>query len=150
MTSVRGSLRLWVVPDPGARAKATKVLEGPAIQRGDLAAMPDERRAGSPPRVHPRPALSRPRPDAIVLLMAPRAQKLLEEALELSTTERADLAAELLASLPPGSALDEENPDAEWSTEVERRAREAQADPDGGVPWETVRDEISRELRARR
>jgi putative addiction module component (TIGR02574 family) len=82
--------------------------------------------------------------------MLDRARKLLEEALGLSTPERAEMAAELLASLPPGHAIDEENPDPEWSAEIERRAREAMADPDGGIPWETARGEILTELRSRR
>jgi putative addiction module component (TIGR02574 family) len=82
--------------------------------------------------------------------MTDRARKLLEEVLGLSTTERAEMAAELLATLPPGPALDEENPDPEWASEMERRARAAMADPDGGIPWEIARDEILAELRSRR
>lgn len=82
--------------------------------------------------------------------MSDRARKLLEEALGLSTTERADMAAGLLATLPPGEALDEESPDPEWTAEIERRARDAMADPDGGVPWEKARDEILAELRSHR
>ena len=86
--------------------------------------------------------LSGPALDAILLLMTDRARKLLEEVLGLSTTERAEMAAELLATLPPGPALDEENPDPEWAAEIERRAREAMADPDGGIPWETARGRV--------
>jgi len=82
--------------------------------------------------------------------MSERARKLIEEALGLSTAERADLAAEMLASLPPDRAIDEENPGPEWASEVERRASEALADPDGGVPWEAARNEILAEVRSRR
>lgn len=88
--------------------------------------------------------------DAMLSLMTDRARKLLEEALVLGDSERADLAAQLLASLPPGTALDEENPDAEWVAEVERRANAAAADPDGGIAWETARAEILDELHSRR
>lgn len=82
--------------------------------------------------------------------MTDRARKLIEEALGLSTTERANMAAELLDSLPPEAPIDEEHPDPEGTAEIERRAREAVADPDGGIPWETARDEILAELRSQR
>jgi putative addiction module component (TIGR02574 family) len=71
-----------------------------------------------------------------------RARKLLEDAKALSVEERADLAAELLASLPPRAS---EALHPEWVGEIERRARRAQADPDGGEPW----DEVERRLLAR-
>jgi putative addiction module component (TIGR02574 family) len=82
--------------------------------------------------------------------MSERARKLLEEVLGLSTSERAEMAAALLATLPPGHALDEEDPDPEWVAEIERRARAAMADPDGGIPWETAREGILAALRSRR
>jgi putative addiction module component (TIGR02574 family) len=80
--------------------------------------------------------------------MTERARKLLEDALALSDAERAEVAAELLASIGPPGAVDFES--SEWATEIERRAEEALADPDGGIPWEQARDEILAELRARR
>ncbi len=52
--------------------------------------------------------------------------------MELSAEERADLAAELLATLPS----DELHP--EWAAEIERRARRAWEDPDAGEPWDAV------------
>ena len=82
--------------------------------------------------------------------MTDRARKLLEEALHLSEAERADLASELLSTLPRGPALDEDSPDAEWVAEIERRAREAAADPAGGIPWERTRREILDDLHRRR
>ncbi len=54
----------------------------------------------------------------------------------LSAEERADLAVELFASL----ASDELHPD--WAEEIERRARRAWADPDGGEPWEAVEQRL--------
>ena len=58
--------------------------------------------------------------------MSPTTQKLLKDALQLSESERASLAAELLGSLEshvPGQQRTEK----EWLTEVERRARAALA-----------------------
>ena len=68
--------------------------------------------------------------------MTDRARKVLHEALELSLRERAELAADLLASLDG-----EPEPDVEaaWAAEVERRAHES---PDNDVPWETVSAEM--------
>lgn len=64
--------------------------------------------------------------------MTDKARKLLADAMGLSPEERADLAAELLDSLPD----DELHPD--WAAEIERRARRARKDPATGQPWETV------------
>jgi putative addiction module component (TIGR02574 family) len=66
--------------------------------------------------------------------MTERARKVLNDALSLR--ERAELAADLLASLdgePEADLL------AAWAAEIERRARES---PDGDVPWETVSAEM--------
>jgi len=68
--------------------------------------------------------------------MTERARKVLHEALELSLPERAELAADLLASLDGEPEADVE---AAWAAEVERRARES---PDKDVPWETVSAEM--------
>jgi len=71
--------------------------------------------------------------------MTDRARKLLHDAMELPLPERAELAADLLASLDGEPEADVE---AAWASEVERRAREAIANPDDDVAWETVRDEL--------
>ena len=59
----------------------------------------------------------------------------------LSLAERIALAEELWASIaaeaPPGSFLTEEK-----KRELDRRIAEDDADPDGGIPWEQVRDEV--------
>ena len=68
--------------------------------------------------------------------MTDRARKVLHEALELSLPERAELAADLLASL---DGEPEAEVEAAWAAEVERRARES---PDKDVPWETVSAEM--------
>jgi putative addiction module component (TIGR02574 family) len=71
--------------------------------------------------------------------MSDRARKLLQDALELPVPERAELAADLLASLD-GEPDDEV--EAAWAAEAERRAREALANPDDDVAWESVRAEL--------
>ena len=62
-----------------------------------------------------------------------QARKLLQEAMCLTVEERVLLVDSLIASLPG---------DAETVTEIERRARRTISDPDGGEPWELVRDRI--------
>ena len=66
--------------------------------------------------------------------MTDRARKLLEDAMALSDDERLDLAEHLLSSLPA---------DAEWLAELERRARRALADPNGGETWDVVERRLS-------
>ena len=68
--------------------------------------------------------------------MSERARKLLHDAMELPLPERAELAADLLASLDGELDHDVE---AAWAAEVERRARES---PGQDVPWETVSAEM--------
>jgi putative addiction module component (TIGR02574 family) len=78
--------------------------------------------------------------------MSGRAQKVLEEALDLSDRERAEVAFELVASLdrPADSGAE-----GAWSAEIGRRARRVHADPKGGQSWQTVRAEIESKLRRR-
>jgi putative addiction module component (TIGR02574 family) len=66
----------------------------------------------------------------------------LDDALELPVAERAELAADLLASLDGESDPDV---DAAWAAEIERRARDAHASPDDDIAWETVRTELHAE-----
>ncbi len=75
--------------------------------------------------------------------MGERAHRVLKDALDLPVQDRADIIAELLASLE-GEA--DEDVEAAWAAEIERRARTALADPDGGEPWESVRDELRTDL----
>lgn len=81
--------------------------------------------------------------------MTPRAQEVLREALELPVNERADVAAELLASL---DAAEGENPaevEGAWAAEIEKRARRVLAGESEGIPWEDVRRRAEAELRRR-
>ena len=74
--------------------------------------------------------------------MSSSARKLLQEALRLPLPERAELVVDLLASL---DGEPDEDVDAAWSIEIERRARHALANPDDDIAWETVRAELHAE-----
>jgi putative addiction module component (TIGR02574 family) len=79
--------------------------------------------------------------------MTDRAQAVLREALTLPLEQRADVAAELLASLDDEAATT--NPaavEAAWGREIERRARRVMADESAGEPWEDVRERVARRL----
>jgi len=80
--------------------------------------------------------------------MTSRAQELLREALTLPSEERADVAAELLASLDDTDA-DIANVEAAWAAEIEKRARRVLAGESPGIPWEDVRRRAEAELRKR-
>lgn len=79
--------------------------------------------------------------------MPSRAQEVLREALALSLDERADVVAELLASLEDAAAERPAEVEAAWAAEIERRARRALADESGGVAWDDVRRRAEAELR---
>ncbi len=78
--------------------------------------------------------------------MTQRAQELLREALALPAEERADVAAELLASLDEPAASDPATVQAQWAAEIERRARRVLSGESAGEPWEDVRARITRRL----
>ena len=78
--------------------------------------------------------------------MTDRAQDLLREALTLPIDQRADVAAELLASLDEPSTMDAEAVQAAWASEIERRARRVMAGESVGEPWEHVRARVARRL----
>jgi len=69
--------------------------------------------------------------------MSKMGQKVLDEALQLELSERAELAAELLASLDGEPDADVE---AAWSAEIERRAARARSGEDPGRTWAEARD----------
>ena len=78
--------------------------------------------------------------------MSGRAQKVLDDALDLSEEERAEVAFELVASLD-GPA--EPSAEAAWAAEIDRRARRVHADPEGGQGWQAARAEIESKPRRR-
>jgi len=71
------------------------------------------------------------------------AQELLADALRLDTTDRAKLAAELLASL---DGEPEEDVEAAWAEEVERRIDEIESGAVKLVPWEDVKRRVEKEI----
>ncbi len=71
--------------------------------------------------------------------MSDRARKLLVDAMELPIAERAELAADLLASLDGEPDNDVESA---WNREIARRAKEALANPDDDLAWEAVRAQL--------
>jgi hypothetical protein len=77
--------------------------------------------------------------------MTNTAKKLLGEALKLAPEERAEIVAELLATLEP-DVPSARRSESEWIREIERRARAAIA---GGpsVSWPDARKEVLRRLR---
>lgn len=80
--------------------------------------------------------------------MSASAQRLLKDAMDLPETERADLAYELLVSLPtpePRTARSDE----QWIAEIERRAKRAITGDDVGVSWSEARSQIEERLRQR-
>ncbi len=71
--------------------------------------------------------------------MGRKLQELYREATDLPERERAELAGMLIESLdgPP-----DENVEAAWAEEVERRVREIDSGAVKTVPWEQVRAEL--------
>jgi hypothetical protein len=81
--------------------------------------------------------------------MTDRSQALLREALTLPPEERADVAADLLASLDDSTTEDPPTVQAAWAKEIEMRAHRALAEEATGEPWEGVRDRVARRLTQR-
>lgn len=78
-----------------------------------------------------------------LLFVTEQSQAVLSVALQLSLEERAELAAELLASL---DGEPDEDAEAAWAREIESRARRVLREGSRGRPWEEVRDELRRRL----
>ena len=81
--------------------------------------------------------------------MTSRAQELLREALKLPVEERADVAAELLASLDEAPAQSAGAVEAAWAHEIEPRARRVMNGESAGEPWEDVRERVVQRLTER-
>jgi putative addiction module component (TIGR02574 family) len=76
---------------------------------------------------------------AILSAVAEQSETLLSVALRLPVDERAELAAELLASLDGDPGADVE---AAWVQEIERRARRVLEHGSRGRTWDEVRAEL--------
>lgn len=77
--------------------------------------------------------------------MTTTGQKLLEDALALAANDRAEMAAQLLASLDDAEA----DVEKAWATEIARRAADARRNPNDDEDWRTALDEIQREVLSR-
>ena len=73
--------------------------------------------------------------------------RVLQEALELPTEDRAQIAASLLASI---DGPDDDDADDLWAREIERRAQRAQAGESQGVDWKDVKRRVRERLDHRR
>jgi putative addiction module component (TIGR02574 family) len=75
--------------------------------------------------------------------MTKDAERLFHEALDLPESERAELAAQLLATLD-GPA--DEDVDEAWAAEVERRCADLDAGRVATMDWEAVRKRIEKDI----
>lgn len=75
--------------------------------------------------------------------MTKAAEEVLEKALRLDVSERAELTAELLASLDGES---DEDVEAAWAAEIERRMARIKAGTANLVPWEDVKNRIEKKI----
>jgi len=71
--------------------------------------------------------------------MGTQAEQVLKDALRLSLDDRAEVAAELLASLDEPA---DEGVEAAWAAEIERRARRVLAGESAGTDWTEARARI--------
>lgn len=78
--------------------------------------------------------------------MKQAAKKVLNAALELPESDRAKEVEELLATL--GGEIDEDA-DAAWVEEIERRTREIKQGKVEPIPWSKVKQAVSRRSRAK-
>jgi putative addiction module component (TIGR02574 family) len=76
-------------------------------------------------------------------------EALLQEVLRLPPRERAEVAAELLASLDEELPEDPAEVARAWGAEIERRARRALAGNTAATPWEEVRKKLEDRLAER-
>ena len=67
--------------------------------------------------------------------MTDKSQVVLEEALKLTTNERAEVAEQLIASLDEASDTDVEQA---WQEEVQRRLQQIERGEVKTIPWEVV------------
>lgn len=74
-------------------------------------------------------------------VMSKTTDDILNNAKKLSTTERAELAAELLASL---DGEPEEAVEAAWAAEIQRRVERVRSGEAKGRPWSEVRERLER------
>jgi len=70
-------------------------------------------------------------------------EELLAEILKLSPEERIQLVGDIWNSIPPE---DHPPPSDALLKEIERRVARAEANPGSGIPWETAKAQLEKEL----
>jgi putative addiction module component (TIGR02574 family) len=79
--------------------------------------------------------------------MGPKAQKVLEAALELPENERTDVLGALIESL---DGVPEEGVEEAWSAEIKRRIDEVESGAVKTIPWDQVKHEMQQILESRK
>jgi hypothetical protein len=77
-----------------------------------------------------------------LMAMSIDAEAVLREALTLPTGDRAEVAAELLASLDEAALTGPDAVLAAWAEELEHRARRTLSGEDAGEAWPALRDRL--------
>lgn len=80
--------------------------------------------------------------------MTDSVRSVLDQALGLSDVERADVVAELLASLRPAEDATEAELRELWAEEIRRRVARVRSGADDAIDWETVRSKAEHRLSA--
>jgi putative addiction module component (TIGR02574 family) len=75
-------------------------------------------------------------------------QSVVDQALGLSDVERADVVAELLASLRPAEDATETELRERWAEEIRRRVARVRSGADDAIDWETVQSKAEHRLTA--
>ncbi len=79
--------------------------------------------------------------------MTKQAQELLALARKLPESERAELAAQIMATFDGDAEEDATEVEAAWAAEIERRLEGYLSGKDKAVPWEAARAEALRRLK---
>ena len=95
---------------------------------------------------HGRDLITSARGSPAAAQQAPAVRDSRREALTLPVEERADVAAELLASLDEAQAQSAATVQAAWAHRSERRARRVMNGESAGEPWQDVRTRVIRRL----
>ena len=74
------------------------------------------------------------------------AKEIVSAAIKLAESDRLQIVEELLASLEPGA---DEDVDAAWAAEVERRSREIKEGIVRPIPWGEVKSQARKRVRGR-
>src|SRR5436853_573962 len=120
----------------GRQCGESEVMSTPALPVRSAHFRARRRRSDSLATVYIASALLGDDRRARVVPVTKRTSKLLDDALKLEVSERAELASELIASL---DAEADEDPEAAWAVEIEERAARARSGEDPGKPWPEVR-----------